>query len=132
MNNMVIKTCQEGNGWKASFEGECFENVYGVGATPEKATENLIEVSLRVAKEILTAIKPEQEYAEKMLSNVKEFVTESHNSYYSDIAEIKFNKGSVRYSYDAKKLNEYAEEHKEILEWRKTSEVKPYAAVKWL
>lgn len=129
---MVIKTCQDGNGWKACFEGEIFEKMYGVGATPEKAIENLIELSLVVAKETLAVIKPEQEYAEKLLSNVKEFVTESHNSYYSDLAEIKFNKGSVRYSYNAKKLNEYAEEHKEILEWRKTSEVKPYAAVKWL
>lgn len=129
---MVIKTCQDGNGWKACFEGDGFENVYGVGATPENAIDNLIDVSLRVAKEILSTIKPEQEYAEKLLSNAKEFVTESRNSYYSETAEIRFNKGSVRYSYDAKKLNEYAEEHKEILEWRKTSEVKPYAAVKWL
>lgn len=131
---MSIKTFEDDAGWRATFEDftDKYSDISGFGSTPETAIEDLLNQSLSTAHGILQIIKPDQEYAEKLLSRAKEYIIESKNGFSCDVAEIQYRKPSIKYTYDVKKLNEYAEQHSEILAWRKTTEVKATAALKWL
>ena len=130
----MIKTFLDGTNWCATFEDfkNLEESPAGFGKTPEEATEELIKNRLGVAHKILENIKPEQEYAESLIQQVKDYILETQSNFSCDFAELQYRKGYVRTSYDTKALDKYAKDHEEILEFRKTTESKPTTALKWL
>ncbi len=132
MNN--IKTFIDGGSWCATFDDfvTLAESPAGFGDTPENATESLLKAALEKANEILQDIKPEQEYAEGLIAKVKGAILESKTGISCDVAEVSYRKASQRISYDTKGLEKQIGEFPWLNEYRKVTEVKENASVKWL
>jgi len=130
----MIKIFLDGSDWCATFED--FINIgvspAGFGKTQEDATDDLLKNTLKVAYHTLDNIKPQQEYAENLIQKAKDYIIESQSNFECDFVELKYRKGAVRTSYDTKAIDTYAETHPEVLEFRKTTDVKPTAALKWV
>lgn len=131
---MTIKTFMDGNAWCATFDD--FEDLTvspaGFGNTSEDATESLLKDALKKANSILQEIKPAQNYADELISRVKERVLESQEGIESSVALVSFRPAYTRSGYDSKKLDVYAKDHEEIKAFQKCIETKASVALKWL
>lgn len=130
---MPIKTFLEGNAWCATFDNftDLMECPAGFGNTKEDAIEALLKDSLKRANVILQEIKPAQTYADDLIARVKECCIESQNGVECDVAKISYKPAYTQIGYDKKALDKYAEEHPEIEKFKKVTEYKASAALKW-
>jgi len=129
-----IKTFIDGDSWCAVFDDflNLQESIAGFGTTPTEATDSLLKATLEKANEILQEIKPEQDYAEDLISKVKGAVLESKATFACDLAEVSYRKASQRISYDTKGLEKQVNKFPWLVDFRKVSEVKETTAIKWL
>jgi len=130
----MIKTFLDGNAYCATFEDfvNLMESPAGFGNTPEDAIEALLKDTMKRAQSILEDIKPEQEYADGLISRVREHVLESQTGFECEFVEVSYRHGAVKTSWDSKKLDAYAKEHPDILDFKKVSTSKDTTALKWL
>jgi len=130
----MIKTFLDGTDWCATFEDfkNLEESPAGFGKTPEEAIEELLRETLRTAHSVLEDLKPQQEYAESLIQKARDYVLETQSDFEYDFVEIRYRRGAISTPYDKNALDKYAQDHPEILEFRKVTQGKPTTALKWL
>jgi hypothetical protein len=73
--------------------------------------------------------EPIEEEIENHKTEVKTEVLKRGKTFKCDYGEAKFRKGYVRTSWDTKKMEGYAADHPEILQFKKETQVKPNVTV---